>query len=191
MRTGAALLAALAITLPIRAQDETDSALTFTTLSGKSITPLRAPGGKPSVVVFITVDCPIANAYAPEINRIHATFAKRGVPLTLVHVDPDLTVHDARKHAADYALKPEIVIDPEHRLVAATRATITPEAAVCVEGGKPVYLGRINNLYTGLGDRRNNVTAHDLRDAIEAVLAGKPVPHPRVEAIGCSIPDLD
>jgi hypothetical protein len=53
-----------------------------------------------------------------------------------------------------------------------------------------VYLGRIDNRYVGFGKRREQVTAHDLRDALEAVLAGRPVPRRRTEAVGCDIPDI-
>ena len=165
--------------------------LEFTTLKGKGIKPLVPGPAGVSVVIFITTDCPIANAYVPEINRIHDTYSKKGVRITLVHVDPDLTVAGAKAHAEDYALKPEIVIDPTHKLVAATRATITPEAAVIGKKGDRIYLGRINNRYTGFGDRRNTVTDHNLRDAIDAALAGKTVAKPKVEALGCFIPELD
>jgi len=51
-----------------------------------------------------------------------------------------------------------------------------------------VYRGRIDDQFAGLGKRRTVVTSHDLRDALEATLVGKPVPQPRTEAVGCPIP---
>ena len=63
--------------------------------------------------------------------------------------------------------------------------------AVFTPGGKLVYRGRINDLYTGFGDRRNAASEHNLRDALDAVLSGKPVKVSRTEAIGCLIEPLD
>ncbi|NNE90954.1 MAG: redoxin domain-containing protein [Verrucomicrobiales bacterium] len=163
----------------------------FTTLSGKKIAPLSHADDTVAVVIFITVDCPVANAYAPEINRLHQAFADKPVRITLVHVDPDLSAEDAKKHASDYRLEAPVIIDRKHRLVAITEARYTPEAAVYDAKGERVYLGRINNLYSGFGDRRRVVTEHNLRDAITAALAGKPVTKPKVEPVGCYIPDLD
>jgi hypothetical protein len=51
------------------------------------------------------------------------------------------------------------------------------------------YSGRIDNFYAALGRPRQRVTEHDLRDALDAVLAGRPVPRPRTDAVGCHIVD--
>ena len=67
-------------------------------------------------------------------------------------------------------------------------ATATPEAAVLDRDGKVVYLGRIDDAYYGFGKRRSSATSQDLRDALDAVLDGKPVPHPRTTVLGCEIP---
>ena len=49
------------------------------------------------------------------------------------------------------------------------------------------YRGRIDNQYASLGHPRRVVTAHDLQDALEAVIAGKPVATPQTDPIGCYI----
>ncbi|MDA7597335.1 redoxin domain-containing protein [bacterium] len=170
-------------------EDKTAPPLVFKTLSGKDTTPLKSENGKPVVVAFITTDCPIANGYAPELNRIVAEYSKKDVKVTLVHVDPDLTLADAKIHTDEYALKADIVLDPTQKLVAATEATITPEAVVYSAGGKQIYRGRINNQYSDLGDRRNTVSDHTLRNAIDAALAGKPMPKANTPAVGCFIPE--
>ncbi len=50
-----------------------------------------------------------------------------------------------------------------------------------------LYLGRIDNRVEDFGKTRLQATEFDLRDALEAVLAGRPVAHPRTHAIGCAI----
>jgi hypothetical protein len=49
------------------------------------------------------------------------------------------------------------------------------------------YRGRINNFYAALGKPRQQVAVHDLRDALEALMAGRPILNPETEALGCFI----
>ena len=53
------------------------------------------------------------------------------------------------------------------------KATVTPQAVVVGPGGIVKYRGRIDNQYAALGKPRRVVTVHDLRDALDAVLAGR------------------
>ena len=75
-------------------------------------------------------------------------------------------------------------------LVRRAGATITPEAAVFGAAPEPLYLGRIDDRYVDFGKARPEATRHDLEQALDAVLDGRPVPEPRTEAIGCFIADL-
>jgi hypothetical protein len=50
-----------------------------------------------------------------------------------------------------------------------------------------LYLGRIDNRLEDFGKQRVQVTEFDLRDTLEAILNGKPVPHPHTKALGCAI----
>jgi hypothetical protein len=143
---------------------------------------------KAMALIFVLPDCPICNAYIPELNRLHEAFTRRGVGLLVVHVDPDVTAERASAHAKEYDLRPLIALDPQHDWVKRAGATIAPQAAVFSPDGQIVYLGRIDDQYVGLGKRRANVTSPDLRDALEAVLTGQPVKQPRTEAVGCPIP---
>jgi hypothetical protein len=153
--------------------------------------PLEVARGHTNALFFITQDCPISNRYAHEIRRICDGYASRGVSCTLVYVDGSITDVAAKKHAQEYGHGdyPKIV-DRRRQLVAATGATITPEAVVVGSNGAIAYRGRIDNGYAGLLRPRSVVTEHDLRDALDAVTAGKPAPRAEVPATGCYIPDL-
>ncbi len=172
------------------AQGEDPTTIELSNLDAEKVLPLKCSieaKEKATVVIFITTDCPIANSFAPEINRLHLAYSSRNVRLTLIHVDSDLSDADAKQHAADYELKPPVAIDREHALVKAVDAKVTPEAFVYDAEGKLRYRGRINNLYAALGKRRATVTVHDLRDAIEAVISDQEVATPQTEALGCFI----
>ena len=163
--------------------------VTLRDLDGKERTPLAAAGAKASVLFFVGAECPISNGYAPEIAAVAKDFG-RSVNCFVVHVDSQLSPDDGRKHAKEYGLTVPVLIDAKHQLVAATGVTRVPEVAVVLPDGTVAYRGRIDDLYTGLGKKRPTATRHDLRDALDAVLAGKSVEEPRTKAFGCSIPDL-
>ena len=111
-------------------------------------------------------------------------FASQPVRFYAVNVDPDATTEAERHHAKEYGLTLPVLLDSKHQLVAATLVTHTPEAAVILNDGTIAYRGRIDDRYPGLGKKRQAPTQRDLRDALSAVLAGKPVRVPRTKAVG-------
>jgi len=144
-------------------------------------------GKKAVVLLFIARDCPVSNSYAPEIKRIIARYTPQKVAFTLVYPDPGTSLAAAKQHAKEYGYTCPLLLDPAHRLVRRAGVTVTPEAAVFAQGGRLLYRGRIDDLYLGFGQRRYAVTRHDLRDALDAALAGWPAPTRRTQAIGCFI----
>ena len=138
-----------------------------------------------SVLIFYLQDCPISNSYAPEINRIAATFTN--FAFYIVQVDPDLKLEAAKQHASQYALRPPVLLDAGHKLVRRVGATITPEAVIIGKDGGIVYRGQIDNLYVEPGKKRASATTHDLRDALENIQAGHAVKPKETKAIGCLI----
>jgi hypothetical protein len=158
-------------------------------LDGRELGPAGDAGVKAIALLFVLSDCPISNAYIPELNRLHQAFSTSGIPLILVHVDEATTPDEARQHAREYKIELPVVLDPDHAWVRKAGASTAPEAAVFSRTGELLYRGRIDNQYAGLGKRRAVVTSHDLRDALNAVLTGQPIGQPRTEAIGCPIPE--
>jgi hypothetical protein len=80
-----------------------------------------------------------------------------------------------------------VLLDKEQRLAKRVEAKTTPEVVVLAPDGKPLYQGRVNDLYAGPTKRKKQATTKDLRDALDAIQAGKPVAVPRTEAVGCVI----
>ena len=139
------------------------------------------------VIFFVTTDCPLSNGYAPEMNRIEQAYTPRGVRVYAVQGDTTIADAEVRRHAHDFAYRFPVLLDPQLTLSHHTGATTTPEVAVLSAQGDVLYLGRIDNRVEDFGKTRPQATEFDLRDALEAVLAGRPVPHPRTHAIGCAI----
>ncbi len=166
-------------------------------LDGREVKPLadaQVAGVRGVVFLFVSADCPISNGFAPEINRIASDYGRRPghaaadcFEFYLVHVDADLKPADARKHAEEYALTPTVLMDGSRRMASRLGANVTPEAIVVLPGGTIQYRGRINDLYADYGRMRAEPTRHDLRLALDAVRAGKPVVVAETRAIGCPI----
>jgi len=154
---------------------------------GRIHTPAEWSGKRAVVLFFLTTDCPLCNTYVPEMNRIAQAFSARGAAFYGVQGDATIADADVRKHVKEYAYTFPYLFDPQESLATYTGATATPEAAVLSPGGKVLYLGRIDNLLEDFGKQRVQVTEFDLRDTLEAILAGKPVPHARKKALGCAI----
>src|SRR2546425_10987185 len=75
------------------------------------------PGKKATLLIFIAHDCPVANGYAPEINRIVAKYGPKGIACFVVYTETDLPAESARKHARDYGYRCRAVQDTSHQLV--------------------------------------------------------------------------
>jgi len=148
---------------------------------------LASPADKYTSLIFVRTDCPVSNQYAPEIKRLCAEYEPKGMQCLLVYADAYDTVEAIRKHRADFGYTMPATRDPAHALVARANATITPEVAVFTKGATLAYSGRIDNLYNELGKPRQQVTEHDLRDALDDLMAGRSVRKPRTPATGCFI----
>jgi len=154
---------------------------------GAAHTQLEWAQSRAVVLYFVTTDCPLSNAYAPEMDRIEEAYTPRGVRFYAVQGDTTVPDDQVRQHARDYAYRFPVLLDPQQLLTHHTGATVTPEAVVLSPEGAVLYLGRIDNRVADFGKVRYQATEFDLRDALDAVLAGRPVPHPRTHALGCAI----
>src|ERR1700712_958360 len=140
------------------------------------------------VLVFISPECPVANASIPVLNALKAEFAPEGVDFVGVYADATIDLPTLRRHATESNLGFTTVDDRNHRLVQLTGATYTPETFVFSNDGTLLYRGRIDDRVTDFGSSRPAATHQDLRDVLRTLTAGKPVPFASRPGFGCSIP---
>jgi thiol-disulfide isomerase/thioredoxin len=183
----AARIAAWAIVLAIAAVAHPALQFALRDTEGVGHTPQDWAQARAVVLFFVTTDCPLSNGYAPEMNRIAQAYAPRGVLTYAVQGDTTIPDEEVRRHAREYGYRFPALLDPRQVLARHTGATVTPEAVVLSPEGAVLYLGRIDNRVEDYGKTRIEATEFDLRDALDAVLAGRPVPHPRTRALGCAI----
>lgn len=155
-------------------------------LNNQKVHPLRSVG-KGVVFLFVSVDCPISNRYAPEIERLNATFSGKGMTFWIVYPNADESLEIIRKHTQEYFHDVGVLRDPGHALVRISEARVTPEAAVFLPNGKLIYHGRIDDRLADYGVERQQPTRHDLQEILIALAEGKQVTPRTEKAVGCYI----
>jgi hypothetical protein len=195
LRRGVLLLTAVVCAGAMLSAGDGRPRLQMPAVTGGTVTPF-APAAKAGVIFFVATDCPVSNSYAPEIQRVCRDYGPRGVGCSLIYEDVDVhptSTHldqQVRAHLQEYGYAGvPAAVDRDRAAATAAKATITPQAVVVDRNGDIRYRGRIDNLYASLGKRRQQVTSHDLRDALDAVLSGRKVQNPETEALGCYITD--
>ncbi len=161
-----------------------------TDLNGHPIEQIAPAGTKVVVLFFAASDCPIANRYIPEIQRLDREFTPQAVHFWWVYPNPADTTAVVRRHDEQFDIHADEVLDTEQRLTRMAHVAMTPEVAVFLStaaGLREVYRGRIDDRYLALGQERPAATQHDLETALRAVLANHPVPKPGGPVVGCSI----
>lgn len=166
-------------------------ALMVKDVHGKMHQPLAAGGQKTTVLFFLMHDCPLANTCTPEINRIAADYGARGVRSFVVYVEDDLSPKAARKHAKDYGFTSPVLLDRGQQLMKFTGATVSPEVAVLGPDNVLLYRGRIDDRLIEFGKQRVAPERRDLREALDAILEGKPVATSVTKAVGCYLPTIE
>jgi hypothetical protein len=160
-------------------------------LDDRAIDPFKALAGtKALAFIFVSVECPISNRYAPEVRRLHEKFAAQGVEFSLVYPNPMEPAAAIRRHLKDYSYPMRALRDPRQELSKVAGATITPEAAVFDTRGRVLYRGRIDDRYVSLGVERPVATRRDLDEALADIVAGKAPRQATTQAVGCYIADF-
>jgi hypothetical protein len=158
-------------------------------LDGALTDPFKTSSTRITVLLFVRTDCPIANRYAPEMQRLGREYRGKA-NFWLVYPDKSESASRIREHLEQFQYAMPALRDVRHSLVARAQATITPEAAVFDNSGKLTYHGRIDNWYEEFGRSRPAATTHELEAAIRDALNGRVTAPAHVNAVGCYISDL-
>lgn len=139
-----------------------------------------------TVVLVVLAECPIARQYSPELARLAKEYGKRGVRFAMAFADGQPAAW--RTQMREFGL-PFSAVRADRSLIARLGAVAVPTAAIVEADGTIPYVGRIDDRYPALGVQRE-VRRHDLRLALDATLAGKPVRPSRTVVVGCALPKL-
>ena len=150
--------------------------------SGTAHTLASLHGKNGTVLIFIATQCPVSNGYNERMEKLAQEFKARGINVVGINANSTESAADVKDHAAKNNLTFTILKDNGNKVADMLGATRTPEAYFLDAGNKLLYHGRIDN-----SRDITQVNSSELRDALEATLAGKPVPKATANAFGCSI----
>ena len=152
--------------------------------SGRTSSLSSLKGAKGTVLIFISVQCPVSNAYNERMEKLARDYKAQGINVVGINSNATESADAVKQHASEKGFTFTVLKDAGNRIADRLGARVTPEAYFLDAGNKLVYRGRIDNADPRRGTA---VTSDDLRDAIEATLAGKPVVKNEGVAFGCSI----
>jgi peroxiredoxin len=138
-----------------------------------------------TVLVFLAVDCPLANLYAPRLGDLARRFEK--VQFLCFDPMPQDGTPSLARFTREHRLPFPLIKDPDGRIAEICRATRSPQVVVLDADRRVRYRGRIDDQYEP-GKNRGQPTRSDLEEAIREVLAGRPVAVAETPAFGCVFP---
>lgn len=146
-------------------------------------------GAPATLVIFLCAHCPYVKHVAPALATLAQEYQTRGVAVIAISSnDAEAYPDDAPAALAADALARgytfPLLYDESQSVAKSYRAACTPDFYVFDRDLLLAYRGQFD------ASRPKNdvpVTGADLRAALDAVLAGEPVPEPQVPSIGCNI----
>jgi thiol-disulfide isomerase/thioredoxin len=149
----------------------------------------RALEGKPVLVAFICNHCPYVKHIKPELARLGRELAERGVAMLAINANdavaypadaPEKMAEDKRAFGYPFPY----LFDEDQRVARAFDAACTPEFYLFDAQHALVYRGQFDDSRPG---NNKPVTGKDVRDAVDALLEGRPISRDQVPSIGCNI----
>jgi peroxiredoxin len=138
------------------------------------------------VVAFLGTECPLAKHYSIRLQELADHYSDQKVCIVAVMSNRQDSLEEIAAFADRQKLEYPILKDLGNRLADQLSADRTPEIYVFDANRDLRYRGRIDDQY-GIGYIRDDVRRHDLKIALEELLAGKQVSVPRTRAVGCII----
>ena len=150
-------------------------------LSGKAVS-FSSLRGPITVVIFIATQCPVSNAYNQRMTALYQDYSPSQVRFIFVNANRSELAAEVRDHARRAGFPFSVYKDPANAAADRFGADVTPESYVIDSAGILRYHGSID-------DSQNpaRVRTHGLRNALDSLLAGKPVEISETKAFGCTI----
>jgi len=150
------------------------------------------------VIVFTCDHCPTAQAYEDRIKALAADYKDKGVTLVAIspndpkavrldelgYTDMSDSLKEMKIRAKDRSFNFPYLYDGDTQEVSKAYGPVsTPHVFIFDSQRTLRYVGRVDNNEK----QPDKVTSPDARNAIEALLAGRPVPVEKTKTFGCSI----
>ena len=136
------------------------------------------------VLVFTCNHCPVAKKYEDRLVQFAKDYQDKGVQVVAINVNnlPADRLDKMKERAHDKGFNFPYLYDPSQQIAKEYGAKVTPHVFVLCQERKLAYKGRIDDSV-----RAERVSKHNLREAVDALLAGKKPPVATTDAVGCGI----
>jgi len=156
-------------------------------VDGKDVLIADVAGKNGTLVVFSCNHCPYVKAWEGRMVEIGNAYQKKGFGVITINAnDPSAFPEDSfdvmQQRAKEKGCQFPYVVDATSDVARAFGATRTPEVFLFDKDGKLVYHGAVDD-----DQDAKKVTKNFLRDALDALVSGKPIPVSETKFIGCSI----
>lgn len=158
-------------------------------VTGKAVSRDEVAGPKGLLAMFICRHCPFVKHVEKELARLGRDYLKSGVGLVAISANDESGFpEDSPPRLAEMSRELGFVFpylhDETQDVARAFDAQCTPDFFLYDGQGKLVYRGQLDDSRPGNGQP---VTGKDLRAALDALVAGVPVPPNQRPSIGCNI----
>jgi peroxiredoxin len=141
---------------------------------------------KAFVIVFIGTECPVNNASLPKLVDLRSAYDPKGIRFLAVNANSHDAVDRIAQHAKQHRLTFPVLRDADAKVADSLGARRTPEVFLLDAERRLRYRGRIDDQF-GVGYERPKPNRRDLAEALDELLAGKPISQPVIEMSGCYI----
>jgi len=157
--------------------------------NGKLVSLGELTGHPALLVMFICNHCPFVKHVREELAKLGRDYLSKNVAIVAVNSNDVANYpEDGPAHMAEEAKSAgynfPYLFDETQAVAHAYRAACTPDFFLFDKNHRLIYRGQLDDSRPGNGVP---VTGSDLRAAIDAVLAGAPVPANQKPSLGCNI----
>ena len=158
-------------------------------VSGKKVSRADVTGPKGMLAMFICRHCPFVKHVQDELAKLGRDYARSGVGIVAISANdesgfPEDSPDNLAKMSRELGLTFPYLYDETQDVARAYDAQCTPDFFLFDSHEKLVYRGQLDDSRPGNGVP---VTGRDLRAALDALIAGKPIPKDQRPSIGCNI----
>jgi len=161
----------------------------LTNVDGTTVSLEDFKGSPGLLVIFMCNHCPFVIHIADELARLAAEYQSKGIAVVGISSNdvsthpedsPEQMIHEVEQRGYTFPY----LYDETQKVAQSYHAACTPDFYVFDKNQELVYRGQLDS---SRPESRIPVTGEDLRSALDAVLAGKPVPEDQTPSLGCNI----
>jgi len=177
-----ALISVISINTYAKDPGETVNDFTINNYDGVSYTLSEIKDAKAVIIMFWATECPYVQPFNDRINNFVKEYQDKGFVFWAINSNNTESVERVIEHAKINNYIFPMLKDNNNIVADLFEATRTPEVFVLDNNRTILYHGRIED-----SSYKEKVTSHDLKNALDEILAGKDITVKSTKSFGCTI----